>query len=206
MFVRLNRFAGDPARIDDGIRYIGEEVVPAVEDQPGNLGISMSVDRATGVGQVATFWADLASLEASEAKVSSLRQQAAERLGGALTPEVFEIVADHVRSYPEPGCWIRMTRVEAEPSDLQSVIDTFRSSTIPALDAIDGFCMARLSLDRARGRASAVTIWRDRGALEASRERAGTLRQEVADKAHGTVVSIDEMEVVLASMRAQPES
>ncbi|MGH3498777.1 MAG: antibiotic biosynthesis monooxygenase [Nocardioidaceae bacterium] len=200
MYVRANTFTADPDKIDDGLRFIKERVLPLTDSAAGNRGLAMSVDRDTGNGSVVSFWDDLESLRASESAIAPLRDEAAAVLGGSLTPQVLETVEQIMPRPPTPGCWNRITVLELEPADVDKTIEVFRTSTAPALEAMEGFCAAMLNVDRAGGRGVAVTIWRDRDALTASRERASGLRQEVTDKAHGTVVSVEEHEIVL-SMR-----
>lgn len=201
MYVRANMLTADPAKIDGGIRYVQERVMPALDGIPGSRGLSMSVNRETGKGALVTWWADLESLRASEEKVAPLRAEGAEILGGTLAPRVLEVVDRQVRQIATPGCWNRVTALDMSSGDVDKAIETFRTSTIPALEAMDGFCAATLSVDRESAQAVAVTVWRDREALEASRERASGLRDEVVGKAQGRVTSVDEYEIVLFSIR-----
>ena len=196
MYARANMFTADPAKLEDGIRYVGDNVIPMVNAVPGNVGLAMTVDRDTGEGAVVTFWDSMESLRASEDAVKSVRDEAGQILGGSLQPQVLEIAEQQVREMPRPGCSSRVTMVEMAPTEVDKSLDVFRTSTIPALDALDGFCAAMMGADRETGRCVAITTWRDRAAMEASRERAAGLRQEVADKAQGTVSSVAEVEVV----------
>lgn len=202
MYVRASTFTADPAKIDAGMRYVQETVQPALESTPGNRGISASIDEETGQGAVVSWWDDLDSLRASEDQAGPLRDEAGTRFGATMTPRVLEVVERHVREAPRPGCWNRVTTIRISPTEVDKSIDTFRTSTVPALDAMDGFCAAVLSADRDAGIAVAVTTWRDRASVEGSRERAVGLREEVADKAQGTVESVQEMPIVLFSIRA----
>ncbi len=201
MYVRANLMTADPAAVEEIVEYASSTVRPLVESLPGNRGMLVAVDRETGGGVVATFWEDRAALEASEEQVADARQEARRISRGSVDALVLEMVEQHMRTQPAPGCWQRATMVELEPGDVDKAVESFRASTLPALDSMDGFCAAVLNVDRAGGRAVAVTTWRDRAALEASRDRAENLREEVVDKAHGTVVAIDEREVVLAVFR-----
>lgn len=200
MYVRANMLSADPAKLDTGKTFVQEQVVPALESIPGYRGIAMSANRDTGRGAVVTFWEDLDSLRASEERVAPMRDEGANQLGGTLTPQVMEVLVRHIVHDPQPGCWNRVSTVSIGPDDFDRTVEVFRSSTIPALEAMDGFCAAVLSVNRDEGRGVAVTTWRDHDCLEHSRERADTLRKEVTDKAHGTVESVDEAEVLL-SMR-----
>jgi heme-degrading monooxygenase HmoA len=200
MYARANMMKADPAKIDEGIRHVQDTVLPAVQAVAGNRGMAMAVDRQTGAGAVVTFWEDLDALRASEDSVAPMREESSRMLGGTLEPHILEVVEQHIRETPTPGCWNRVTMLEASAEDLDQTAEVFRTSTIPALDAMEGFCAALLHFDREAGRGVAVTTWRDRASMEASRERASGLRQEVADKSHGTVAAVDEQEIVLFSI------
>ncbi len=57
LHVRLNLITADPLRLGDSIKYIEDEVRPAVESQPGNLGISLQANPELGVAILESFWA-----------------------------------------------------------------------------------------------------------------------------------------------------
>lgn len=197
MHARANILSADPAKLDDGINFVRDQVMPALEPLAGYRGLTLSADRESGAGSLVTFWDGLESLRASESAVASLRTEAADRFGGTVTPQVAEVAEQHMRETPSPGMWVRVTALEMDSSDIPKSLDAFRSSTVPGLEAMDGFCGATLNIDVDQRAVVAVTVWRDREAVEASRERASGLRQEVADKAHGTVSSVQEAEIIL---------
>jgi quinol monooxygenase YgiN len=202
MYVRANIFSGDPSKVDDAIAYAESTLVPAVTAIAGNRGLAMAVDRATGDGSVVTFWDDLDALRASEEQVKGLRNQTQSIMSGTVDVRVMEVVERHISHRPAPGCWNRVTMLQMSgDDDVDAAVDTFRNNTLPALQAMDGFCAATLSRDLAAARAVAVTTWRDRASLDASSDRADTLRQEVTGKAHATIDSVREQEIVVAAMR-----
>ncbi len=90
VFVRFNTVAGTPERIDNAIKFM-EKQLPVVRAQKGYRALLMNVDRMTGRSTVATVWDTRADLEASEAKVSGLRRDAADAAGAAdVKVEIFE--------------------------------------------------------------------------------------------------------------------
>lgn len=90
-FVRVNTIAGDPKKIDNAIKFMEKQVVPVVKALKGYRALLMNVDRMTGRSSVSTVWDTLADLEASEAKVSSLRRDAADAAGASdVKVEIFE--------------------------------------------------------------------------------------------------------------------
>jgi len=198
MYVRVNDVSVEPARVDDLIRFVESEVLPVSKQQPGTSGLAMGVDRESGRCSIVSFWDDLDAVHASEANVSGLRDEAMRRFGATFDVTVHEVVEMRMAEPPQPGCWNRVSMLDVDPSEMDAAIDAFRVSTLPALEAMTGFCAAMLNVDRERGQAVAVTTWRDHDALRAGTERATTLREEVRDKAHATITSVFEREIVLS--------
>lgn len=90
-FVRLNTIAGDPKKIDKAIKFVENQVVPALKALKGFRALIMNVDRMTGRSTVSTVWTTQADLEASEPKIASLRRDAADAAGASdVKVEIFE--------------------------------------------------------------------------------------------------------------------
>jgi heme-degrading monooxygenase HmoA len=97
-FVRINTVSGTPDKIDNVIKFVEKQVVPLLKGQRGYRAAIMSVDRMTGRSTVATVWDTMADLEASEAKVSGLRRDAADAAGASdVTVEIFESVVAEIK-------------------------------------------------------------------------------------------------------------
>ena len=75
---RISTFAGDPAKLDEGLRHAVQDVLPDARAIDGWRGIVMLVDRMTGAEKTITLWESQAALEASEAAAEDLRARAAE--------------------------------------------------------------------------------------------------------------------------------
>jgi heme-degrading monooxygenase HmoA len=80
-FVRINDIQGSPAKIDDGVRFVREQVVPTVAQLKGYRAIIMGVNRQTGRVFVTTVWESPAEREASDAGLVELRRQGGQTLG-----------------------------------------------------------------------------------------------------------------------------
>ena len=200
MHLRASMTTADPSRVDDLVGYVRDQVLPTIHGEPGCRALAMAADADSGRCSLVTFWQDLDAVRSSADRADALRNSAAERFGLAFDVTVAEVVEWHVREEPRPGCWNRVTMFDIAPAELDGAVELFRSSTLPALDVLDGFCAAVMSVDREQGRAVAVTTWRDRDALRASTERANALREEVRDKAHGQITAVTEMEIVLTDV------
>jgi hypothetical protein len=97
-FVRLNTVAGSPDKLDAVIGFMRKQL-PVVRAQKGYRSLIMNVNRLTGRGTVSTGWDTMADLEASEAKVSGLRREAAATAGAKsdVRVEVFELAFAEIK-------------------------------------------------------------------------------------------------------------
>jgi hypothetical protein len=98
VFVRQNTVAGTPERVDNVIKFMEQQVLPVLRTLKGYRALLMNVDRMTGRSTVATVGDTRADLEASEAKVSGLRRDAAAAAGAAdVKVEIFETAFAEVK-------------------------------------------------------------------------------------------------------------
>jgi predicted ester cyclase/heme-degrading monooxygenase HmoA len=201
MYVRVNMAAGDPARLEEATRYLETTARPHVEAQPGSRGIGVLANAELGVCVVSSYWDTDDAMTASEQLVQVSRKELAERLGGTVTVEHYEVPVFVRRSVPEPGAQSRVTRFDASPASVDSVIDEFRHAAVPALIDVPGLCSAQLLTDRATGRCIVATTWEDHAALAASRSAIATLRADYAAMAHVTVRSVEEYTLLSSSVR-----
>ncbi len=93
VWVRVTTVEGDPAKVDEGIASYKKSVVPTVQKQPGARAAILLVDRKAGKSFSGTIWDTEKDLQSSEAAVTGLRKEIAEKIG-AKSPrvEVFEVV------------------------------------------------------------------------------------------------------------------
>lgn len=202
MYVRATTINADPARIDEGIAFVRESVVPAVESLPGNLGLSMTVDRITGTTSVTTAWETEAARAAADEVLTSLRGKAMHMMGtGTPVTEYFELaVLDRLRPAKD-GFWNRMTFVSIDPAHLDDAIDAYSSSTLHDLQLLPGYCSAVLLIDRARGAGIVSLTFDSLASLEESRPQAEIIRRAAVEKTGARVSEIRESQIVIAGLR-----
>jgi hypothetical protein len=82
---RLSSLEGPPERIDEGVRFIKEQILPQAGDMTGWRGIVTLADRKAGKTKTITFWDGPESLRASEERADRLRGQAAQAMGDTIT-------------------------------------------------------------------------------------------------------------------------
>ena len=89
-------------------------------------------------------------------------------------------------------------RVSRYRGDAQRVRAGFESVTAE-LEQIDGFAHALFLTDAEHSRAMSITLWESEDALQASAERAHTMRTKATQPADATVESVESYEVVLTA-------
>ena len=202
MFLRATTINADPALLDQGIAFVRDSVVPAVETLPGNLGLTMMVNRESGVATVSTGWQTVQDRQSADELLSSLRAKGV-RIMGAGTPvtELFELaVLDRLRP-AQPGFWSRMTSVTIDPLHVDEAVDAYASSTLHDLQLLAGYCSAVLLVDRTRGAGIVSLTFDSKADLDASRPRAEEIRKVAVAKTGAQVTDIREAEIVIAGLR-----
>jgi hypothetical protein len=201
VFVRTTEVQAEPARIDDGITVVRDDIFPAVSDTAGCVGMSLLVDRDSGRCIATTAWRSQDAMRESAELVMPLRARAEQALGASGSEvhqwEVAVVHRDHAA--PEGAC-ARLTWLSGDPATAERAIDTYKMAVLPRLEAMDGFCSASLMIDREAGRVVGTVVFESREALEASRSQAQGIRERVADELGATVDSVDEMEMAFAHL------
>lgn len=205
MHVRATTISIDPKRVDDLIRFVQREVAPPLQDLPGSLGLSMFADRDSGTCTVSTAWDSEQDRDASDASLAPVRTRVAVEFEAVPTVELFEMAVLDRRRPAEAGFWARMTRVTIDPERIDDAVDAYGTTTLPALELLDGFCSAVLLVDRSAGMGLSSVTFDSRSALDASRELAKGIRSTSVAKMGAEIVEVRESEVVIAGIRA-PQS
>jgi hypothetical protein len=201
VYARTATVHGDPKAIDDGVAFLRDRVMPAVEGLPGYVGLSMLADRDTGRCIATTSWKDGAAMAGTGEQLRPLRTRFAELLGGAVELHTWEIAVLHrVHEAPDGAC-TRVTWTRTDPSRAEEALDAYRVGLLPQLEKLDGFCSASLLVDRRDGRAAGSVTYTDRMTLERSRTDATAVREEFAAAMDSQILEVAEFELVLAHLR-----
>jgi heme-degrading monooxygenase HmoA len=92
-FIRFNSMQAAPDKLEDGIRFVREQVVPLLKQQAGLQAVMMGVNRENGRAYVTSFWKSAEARQASDAAVRDQRRQAGELMGGIqVTVDEYEVV------------------------------------------------------------------------------------------------------------------
>lgn len=198
---RSTTFQARPSDIDAGIRYVTDEVMPAITAMPGCIGLSMLVDRGSGRCIATSAWTDEESMRAADAALQPMREQAGAILGSSPQVDEWEIAVLHRDHRTSDSTSVRCTWLRADPARVDDAIEVFRTEVLPKAETLDGFCSASLMVNRRSGRAVASVTWDSREAMERSREAAKELRSQVATRSGSQIEDVAEFELCLAHLR-----
>ena len=199
MFARSTSISADPAKLDAGIDFIRGDVMPAVMDMDGCVGMSLVVDRAAGRAIVTGCWESEEAMESSDARVAELRARGGEIMGGEPAVDLWEIASMHRDHMAGEGSCCRITWGQTE--DMDTLIKKYRDTILPMIEAVDGFCSASLFVDRGRGLMCATVTFDSAAALEASRGPAAANRARAAEITGMAFLDIGEYELLEHHLR-----
>ena len=202
MYARTTTVHADPQRIDQGIGYIRDEVMPAVQSMPGCMGLSMLCDRDSGRCIVTTSWDSEEAMSASREAVRAMREQATDVMGGKFEVQEWEIAVVHRAHAMGEGAWARVTFSQLrDAGQADRVIEGWKANILPRMEEFDGFSSVSLMVDRTAGRGVGTMCFDTRQALDASRETAERMRSEFAGRIGVDITDVAEMEVAIHHLR-----
>lgn len=205
MYARSTTVLGDPSKMEAGISYIRDDVMPAMQQLDGFVGLSMLADRASGRSIVTTAWLDLEQMVTSRETARPLRDHAREVFGGSIEVHEWEIDVLHRLRQTAPGAWCRVVWTGADPTSMAPLLDLFRTVVVPGVEQHAGFCSMSLLRDPRAGSSVTATTYDSRAALDASREATAALNAELNRQIPFDVSDTAEFEVVMAHLRV-PET
>lgn len=201
MYARSTRIPANTSSIDAGIAYVRDEVRPKLAQLDGFIGLSMMVDRSSGMCITTSAWRDAEAMRITKSRVQTMRDRAAEILGGSPMVEEWEVAVMH-RDHPaQDGACVRAAWLRTDVGRLDEAIDIYRMVALPKIEELDGFCSASFMVDRNTGRAVSSACFESRAALDASREAGNQIRAAGTKEAGAMVVEVLEFELVVARLR-----
>jgi len=201
VYARSTTIQADQSSIDAGAAHVRDEVLPALKQLDGFIGLSMMVDRESGLCIATSAWQTEEAMRASADQVKSVRNRAAEILGGSPEVEEWEIAVMH-RDHPtHEGACVRTAWLQTEPGGVERLIDTYKTGALPQIEGLDGFCSASFMVNRESGRAVSSTCFENSAAMEASRGQADRIRSAGTQQANASVLDVLEFELTVAHLR-----
>ena len=196
MYARSTTIQAQTSSIDGGIAHVRDEVMPALQAMAGCVGVSLLVDRQSGRCIATSAWETEDAMRASADQVTPIRDRAAEMFGGSAETNEWEIAALHRDHHAPDGAGVRATWVKVPQDQMDSGIEYFKSSVLPQLEDLDGFCSASLLVDRASGRGVSSVTFDSLDAMDRNRDQATALK--IASIREAGVEELDEREFELA--------
>jgi hypothetical protein len=99
VYARVSTLKGSPEQIDEGLRYLREEILPTGKDDPGFKGLIALADRQSGKTLSITLWEREEDMRATEQDANQLRSAWAETSGQEIASiESYEVGLFEVES------------------------------------------------------------------------------------------------------------
>jgi hypothetical protein len=202
VYARSTTIQAQPSSIDAGIAHLRDEVMPALQAIDGCVGVSLLVDRESGRCIATSAWETEEAMRASADRIRPIRDRAAEMFGGSPTVEEWEIAALHRDHRSHDGACVRATWVTGDPARIDQNVEFYKTSVLPELENLEGFCSASLMIDRASGRSVACVSFDSREAMERNRDQSMALKNAKIQEAGVEEADEREFELALAHLRA----
>jgi heme-degrading monooxygenase HmoA len=201
VYARSTTFRAQSSPIDADIAHVRDTVMPALEGIEGYIGLSLLVDRPSRRCIATSSWQSEEAMRASADAVRPVRDRAAEAFGGSADVEEWEIAVLHRDHRSNEGACVRATWVKVSPDQIDRGIDFYKTTILPALEELEGFCSASLLLDRASGRAVASATFDSVEARERNKDQLDRLRATGSQEVAAEVLDECDFELALAHLR-----
>jgi heme-degrading monooxygenase HmoA len=201
MFARTTTVTARQPGIDRGIRYVRDEVKPALQGIDGYVGLSALVDHATGRCIVTSSWQSAQAMRASEPRVRPLRDRLVAAFDGLDSAvDEWEVALMHRMHTAETAVCARVCWMEGDPDTSTDTIDAFRAA-MPSLQTVPGIASASLLVDRAGGRFVSTVAYDGMSAMAKARAQESEIRTDIADRAGAYVIEVAEFELAVSELR-----
>jgi heme-degrading monooxygenase HmoA len=204
VYARSTTIQAQPSSIDAGVAHLRDAVMPRLQEVDGCVGMSLLADPQTGRCILTTAWETEEAMQASAEQIRPIRDRAADEFGGVGDPmvEEWEIVVLHRDHRSGAGACARATWVQLPTDQLDQGIEFYKSSVLPELEALEGFCSASLLVNRASGRSVSCASFDSLEAMQRSRDQGTAIKDEKIREVGAQELDDCEFELRLAHLRA----
>jgi hypothetical protein len=161
----------------------------------------MLVDREGGRCIATTSWLGEQEMRATADRMGRFRARGSALMGGEAEVDEWEIAVMHREHEAEEGSWCRVTWMQCDPAEVESMIDFFKDTVLTRLEGQDEFCSASFLVDRASGRCCGTARFESRAGLDATREMVARMREERSATSSTRFTDILECELAIAHLR-----
>ncbi|SDX75611.1 Antibiotic biosynthesis monooxygenase [Modestobacter sp. DSM 44400] len=202
MYARSTTVHGSPQKIDEGIGYVRDQVMPMVEQMDGCIGLSMLADRSSGRCIITTAWESEDALRASAEAVKDSRARAGEVLGSD-QPEVaeWELGLMHRVHPADAGACTRVIWAHRGAGAMDDAHDVMRMRILPQVEELPGFCSLSFMVDPTSGRTATAVTYESRAAMDRAAERGSALRTEFSQAAGMEITEVAAFDLVIAHLQ-----
>jgi len=202
VYARSTTIAAQPSSVDIGIAHVRDVVMPALKKIDGYVGLSLLVDRQSGICIATSAWETMEAMRASAERFAPIRDQQALMFDGSAWVEEWDIVLLHRDHRSHEGACVRAAWLKVVPDQLSRSLDLYRTSVLPELENLDGFCSASLMVDHpACRRAVSCSTFDSMDAMARNRDRATELRSRRVRDLGAEVLDVAEFELAIAHLR-----
>ncbi len=201
MYARSTTIEAQPEAIDSGIAHVRDEVMPALRQVDGCVGLSLLVDRESGRCIATSSWETKEAMHAGAEQVRPVRDRAAQAFEGSPTVDEWEIAVLHRDHRSGAGAAVRATWLKVRPDQFDRAIAFYRESVLPDIEQLEGFCSASLLIDRTSWRAVSSSTFDSAEAMQRNGDRARSLRTARLRDLGTDQVDVGEFELAIAALR-----
>jgi hypothetical protein len=176
--------------------------MPALQETNGCVGLSLLVDRQSGKCIATSAWQTVQAMRASAERVAPIRDRAALMFDGSARVEEWDIALLHRDHHSREGACVRATWLKVVPDQLSRSLDFYRTSVLPEMENLDGFCSASMMVDHPScRRAVSCSTFDSMDAMARNRDRATELRSRRVRDLGAEVIDVAEFELAIAHLR-----
>lgn len=201
MYLRVTQFKSDPAKIDSGVEFLREKIVPAMKKVPGFVGATCIVDRSRGLGAASTLWDSLEAMNKAEliGQQSRIDSEAATGIE-VIDVDRFEVTDLEMSDSRELPSYSRLTSGYGDPHMAERAASGVRTQILPVLKKQPGYRAFAAGINRMTGRAFTVSSWDSPEHREASNAVIASLRQKVSSEEGLYGLQVEQVETVLVEV------
>ena len=202
MYLRVTAFKSEPGKLEEGIAFLKNKIIPSLSKAPGYLGATCIVDRDKNQGAASTLWESLEAMNNAEQLGQQARSQSSEATGlNIVDVDRFEItVLEMASPTPQLPSYSRVITAWGDPKQADKVVEMVRQ-TLPKVKGQPGFRSFSAGINRATGRGFTVSSWATAEQREASNAATASSRQPVADAGGMYGLQIQNFETVVADIK-----
>jgi len=202
MYLRVTAFKSDPAKLDEGIAFLKNKIIPALSKAPGYVGATCIVDRQKGEGAASTLWESLETMNNAEQLGQQSRTQSAEATGlEVLDVDRFEItVLEMTSPTPQLPSYTRVVTGYGDPKKSEKVVEMVRGA-VPQVKAQPGFRAYVAGINWMTGRGFTASSWATPEQREASNVALAASREPVIEAGRMSGLEIANFETVMAEVK-----